>query len=151
MTLTHATDLAKQSQTLEGIMWKSNSKLRNEILSLESVPMTEPISFNSIIKGEIRPPESVQNFLKVLYTGSDSSTWSSRISRLIDSSAADAVYAYSGGKPMPGKYLALGLSLKLLTRERPIVPLMNRFVHCVGNETVRRLDISLESNILKSE
>ena len=63
MTLTHATHLAKQNQSLEAnIIWICTSRLRNDILPLESVPMTESISVNSIIKRKIDPPESVQNF-----------------------------------------------------------------------------------------
>ena len=96
MSLTHATHLGKQSQDLKAnIIWKCASKLRSYILLfIESVPMT--ISVKGTIKGEIDPPEYVQNFFKVLYTGSDSSNCSSRKSHLIYSSAADAVYACSG-------------------------------------------------------
>ena len=78
MPLTHATHLAKQSQNLEAnIIWKCATKLRNNILSLEFVPVAGPICVNSIIKGEKDPPESVQNFFsKVLYTGSAFLTFS---------------------------------------------------------------------------
>ena len=66
MSLTHATHLAKQSQNLEAtIIWKCTSKLRNyTLLSLESVPMTELISLNSIIKGEIDPPRIYSKLFK---------------------------------------------------------------------------------------
>ena len=49
------------------------------------------------------------------------------------------------------KHFALGLTLKSLTESRSVVSLMNRFGHCVGDEIVRRDDISLESNILRNE
>ena len=47
-------------------------------------------------------------------------------------------------------HFALGLTLKSLIGSRSAVSLMNRFGHCV-DETVRRIDISLESNIFKNE
>ena len=63
--------MAEESKNLEAnIICKCLSKLRNYILSFESLAMAEPISVYNIIKGEIEPLEFEQNFFEVLNTGS---------------------------------------------------------------------------------
>ena len=50
---------------------------------------------------------------------------SSRKSRLIDFSAADAVFCCSAGKLIPGKQLSLGFALKSMTRSKKVLTLTN--------------------------
>ena len=105
----------------------------------------------SIIKGEVDIPENLQNFYKILYTGSESGPCSSRKTRLTNSSSADAIFACSGGKLIPGKHLSLGLALKSMTGSKSVVSLLNRFGHCIGDETVRRMDMSFEEAVNQND
>ena len=79
------------------------------------------------MEGEAIPPDLVKTFFKRLYTGKLSTTeeLSSRKSRLIDSSAADAVFCCYTGKLIPGKQLSLGFSLKSMTGSKKVLTLMN--------------------------
>ena len=72
---------------------------------------------------------------------------SERKERLIKSSASDAVYACSGGRKLPGKQLALGVAVKAMTGSRRMVTVLNKFGHCVSSETVRRIEMAMESTI----
>ena len=83
---------------------------------------------------------NLQNFYKILHTGSESGSCSSRKTHLNNSSSADAIFPCSGGKHIPGKHLSLGLALKSMAGSKSVVSLLNRFGHCIGDETVRRMD-----------
>ena len=102
-------------------------------------------------KDEVISPDSVKSFLKILYKGnlSTNEELSSKKSRLIDFSAADAVFCCFAGKLILGKQLSLGLALKAITRSKKVLTLMNEYGHC--SETVRRVDMSLESTLNNSE
>ena len=79
------------------------------------------------MEGEVIPPDSVKSFFKLLYTENLSTTEEllSRKSRLIDTSAADAVFFCSAGKLIPGKQLSLGFALKSMTGSKKVLTLMN--------------------------
>ena len=79
------------------------------------------------MEGEAIPPGSVKSFFKMLYTGNLSTTeeLSSRKSRLIDFSAAEAVFCCSAGKLIPGKQLSLGFALKFMAGSKKVLTLMN--------------------------
>ena len=79
------------------------------------------------MEGEAITPGSVKDFFKMLYTGNLSTTeeLSSRKSRLIDFSAAEAVFCCSAGKLIPGKQLSLGLALKFMAGSKKVLTLMN--------------------------
>ena len=81
------------------------SKLRNDIFAAQSKQICESVTIDNIMEGEAIPPDLVKSFFKMLYTRKLSTTeeLSSRKSRLIDSSAADAVFYCSAGKIIPGK------------------------------------------------
>lgn len=120
-------------------------------MNVENTPLEEPFNLEKILKGEATVPQSVTEFFRTLYTGNSATVeLTSRKSRLIDSSAADTVYSCSGGRALPGKHLALGLTLKSMTGSQTLVTLLNRFGHCASNETIRRVDIGLESAIQQS-
>ena len=72
--------------------------------------------------------QNIYKFLTVFYTGNNSEI-SKRKQRFIDSTAADVVYASSGGK-----HLTLSLALKSMTGSRTVTSLINRFGHCFSNE-----------------
>ena len=148
MPINQATQIAKKIHGEDiTTIWKCATILRNEILSLKSSPLNEGWSAENIIKGEVDIPENLQNFYKILYTGSESGPCSSRKTRLTNSSSADAIFACSGGKLIPGKHLSLGLALKSMTGSKSVVSLLNRFGHCIGDETVRRMDMSFEEAV----
>ena len=79
------------------------------------------------MEGEAIPPDSVKSFFKMLYTGNHSTTeeLSSTKSRLIDSSAVDAVFYCFADKLIPGKHLSLGFALKSMTGSKNVLTLMN--------------------------
>ena len=76
-------------------------------------------------------------------------TPNARKERLIQSSAADAVFACSGSKKLPGKHLGLGLALKSMTGSRNVVTLLNRYGHCTSNDTITLVDTGLKEDIIK--
>ena len=128
------------------------SILRNEILSLERTPLDNNLNVDSIMKGEVTSPDLLKEFYRNLYTGSVSVTEvTSRKTRLIESSCADALYACSGSKLLPGKHLSLALAVKSLTGSHTAVTLLNRFGHCASNETIRRIDMAIEETVHKGD
>ena len=88
----------------------------------------------------------VKAFFAISCTGGSNKV-SERKSRLINSSAADAVYLTSGGKIFRGKHISLVLSLKSMTSNKAVVNVLNRFGHCVSNEKVRQTDSRMEAFI----
>ena len=46
---------------------------------------------------------------------------------------------------LPGKHLALAMGIKSLTGSKSAVTLVNKFGNCASDETIRRLDMELES------
>ena len=128
------------------------SILRNESLSLERTPLDNNVNVDSIMKGEVTSPDMLEEFYRNLYTGSISvPDVTSRKKRLIESSCADAIYACSGSKLLPGKHLSLALALKSLTGSHTAVTLLNRFGHCASDETIRRIDMALEETVHKGD
>ena len=123
--------------------------LRAEILSSEKSTIEEPVTVKKILEGEVRPPKILKKFYQILYTGTDSddACLSSKRSRLIDSGAADTVFACSGGKLIPGKQLSLGFVMKSMTGSKGVVTLLNKLGHCASNETIRRIDLGLEETL----
>ena len=88
--------------------------------------------------------EKLQNFSKILYTGSESGPCSSRKTRLTNFSSTDAIFRCSGGNLIPGKHLSLRVALKSRRGSKSVVSLLNRFGHCIGDKTVIRMDVSFE-------
>ena len=78
------------------------------------------VSTDSIIEGEVKPPEILISLFQTLYGGESNIT--ERISRQAESSAADAVFCASNGKMIPGKHLTLGTSVKSLTGSNKMCP-----------------------------
>ena len=152
MPINQETQIAKQNHG-EGknTIWKCTTVLRNEILSLKSSPLNKGWSGENIIKGEVDIPENLYNFYKILYTGSESGSCSSRKTRLTNSSSTDAIFACSGGKLMPGKHLSLGFALKSMTGSKSVVSLFNRFGQSIGDETVRRMDMSFQEAVNQND
>ena len=106
MKYDEALRLAKiNTESDDRMIWRCASKLRNYIFAVQSKQVCESVTVDNIMEGEVIPPDSVKSFFKLLYTGNLLTTeeLSSRKSRLIDSSAADAVFWCSAGKLIPGK------------------------------------------------
>ena len=113
------------------LMWECAMKMRQDILQLESIPLEESLSVNSIMAGEAQVPDSVNEFFTTLYTGSSSNIGiSKKKQRLVDSTATDVLFATTGGKVLPRKHLSLGLTLKSMTGSKTVTNLINRFGHC---------------------
>ena len=95
----------KSSEDRSSEIWKCALLMRKKILNNNINPLEEPVTVAGIMKGEAKIPDEVY-----MYTGSDSENdLTIRKVRLIESSAADTVYAYSGGKQLTGKQLSLGI------------------------------------------
>ena len=131
------------------MMWRCASKLCNYIFAVQNKQTCEQATIDNIVEGETITPDSVKSFFKLLYTENLSETeeLSSRISPVIVSSAADAVFCCCAGKLTPGKELSLGFTLKSMTGSKKVLRLMNRYGHCASSETVRRVDIYFESTL----
>ena len=116
----------------------TSTYLRDQLLKQQPTPLAEPVTVESILRGEADPPECVKPFYRHLYTGQgDAGKLSENKQRYIDSSSAHTVYACSGGKLLPGKHLSLGLAIKSLTESKQLVTLTNRFGHTQGLYTIR--------------
>ena len=102
------------------MIWRCASKLRNDIFAVQSKQICESVTVDNVMEGEAIPSDSVESFFKMLYTGNLSTTeeLSSRKSRLIESSAADALFCCSAGKLIPGKQLSLAFALKFHSQKR---------------------------------
>ena len=151
LTYSSALNIAKQhSQIADNSIWECAMKLRKEILSIQPKPLEEPLNAQKVLAGEVEPPDSLKEFFTTLY-GGNSSGLSARKERFVDSSAADVMYACSGGKFLPGKHLSLGLTVKSITGSKNAVTLLNKFGHCASNEKIRRIDIGIESTISQQD
>ena len=136
LTYSSALNIAKQhSQIADNSIWECAMKLRKEILSIQPKPLEEPLNAKKVLAGEVEPPNSLKEFFTTLY-GGNSSSLSARKERFVDSSAADVMYACSGGKFLPGKHLSLGLTVKSITGSKNAVTLLNKFGHCASNEKI---------------
>ena len=69
----------------------------------------------------------------------------------MDSSAADVMHAFPGGKFLPGKHLSLGLTINSTTGSKNAVTLLSKFGHSVSNEKIRPIDIGIESTISQQD
>ena len=122
--------------------------MRKKILNNNINPLEEPVTVAGIMEGEVKIPDEVKSFFRIMYTGSDSENdLTIQKEGLVESSAADTVYACSGGKQLTGKHLSLGVTAKAMTGSRRTVTLLNKFGHCATNETLRRIEMGMESTI----
>ena len=152
MPLEHATELAKAStQSYFLSTWQCANRSRKDILSLEQKPLEEPLSVENIMDGEVEIPESLKELYKILYTSIANAQCSARKSHMIEGSSTEAIFACSGEKPIPGKHLSPGLTMKSLTRNKTMVSLLNRLGHCARDETITRIGLSLEQTLFKTE
>ena len=131
------------------MIWRCANKLRNNIFTIQSKQICDLTTVGNIMEVEAIPPNSVKSFFKRLFTGNLSTTeeLSSRKFRLINSSAADAVFWCSVGKLIPGKQLSLGFALNSMTGSKKVLTLMNCYGYCASSEIVRRVTMSLKSTL----
>ena len=142
MELKRASHLAKYMESAQqSVIYDCAKLLRHDIRGQKVTHLEESFTVEKIMSGEIDTPKSVTDFFSLLYSEGDGE----KKQRLANSSAADVVYGCSGGSALPGKHLALGLTLKSMTGSKSVVTLMNCFGHCASGETVRRIDMGLES------
>ena len=115
------------------MIWRCASKLRNDIFVVQSKQICEPVTVDNITGREAISPDSVKSFFKMLCTGNLLTTeeYSSEKIRVIDSSAADAVFCCSVSKLIPRKQLSLGFALKFMTGNKKVLILRNRYGHFV--------------------
>ena len=113
-----ALNLAKiNAKSDNRIIQRCASKLRNDIFAVQNKQIFEPATVDNIMEGETISPDSVKSFFEMLYTGNFSTTEKllSKKFRLINTSAADAVFCYFAGKLIFGKQLSLRLAKKSMT------------------------------------
>lgn len=122
---------------------RSASKLRNDIFALQMKQIFESATVDNTMEGEAIPLVSVKILFKMIYTGNVSTTeeTSSNKSRLIDSSASDAVFCCSTGNSW--EQLSLGLGLKSMAESKIVLTLISHYRHCASSEIVWRVDMSL--------
>ena len=127
----------------KNVMRNCASILRRAISTSVKTPLKTDTADN-VLSGEVTVPEQVNYFYKKLYSNNKRS--SKRKSRLVRSSAADAVYCASGSRMLPGKHVGLGLALKSMSGSKRVINLLNRNGHCASNETLRRIDMDMEES-----
>ena len=125
-------------------------KLRKEMLSIQPKPLEEHLNALKVLPGEVEPPDSPKEFFTTLY-GGNSSSLSAHKEYFVDLSAADVMYACSGGKFLPRKHLSLGLTVTLITGSKNAVTLLNKFGHCASNEKIRHIDNGIERTISQQD
>ena len=76
---------------------------------------------------------------------------STKKSYTTEGSSADALFACSGRKLIPGKCISLALTMKSLTGSKAMVFLLNRFGHCASDKTIRQIDLCIEETLLKTK
>ena len=134
MTFENATELAKagtQSDFLS--IWQCANTSIKHILPLEQKPSEEPLTVENIIEGEVKIPESLKEFYKILYTGNANKQYSAKKSYVAGGSSVDAIFVCSRGKIIPAKHLSLGLTKKSLRESKAIAFLLNLFGHCASD------------------
>ena len=81
-------------------------QLRKDNLSLEQKSLEEPLTLENIMESKAEISESMKYFHKFLYTDNTNRQCSARKSHMTEGSSADALFAYYGGKLIPGKHLS---------------------------------------------
>ena len=99
-------------------------------------------------------PPSLHAFLSILLGGMNmDQTKTSRkdnnnLERSVLNIAQDTVYAASKGRKLTPKHIGLGVSIHQLTRSENLVNMVNKAGHCVGYDTVRRIDTIIANEVL---
>ena len=140
--------IESQSSSDTTLIKKCASILRDSILAMKCNQLHEPLTVEDVMKEEVDIPDSLQSFFQ---NAGENETLSNKKERLANSDAADAVFACSGGKLIPGKHLALGCAIKSKTGSKGLIDILNRFGHTISNETIRKVDMMLESTVEMKE
>lgn len=107
--------------------------LRNCITSLESKKLLEDLTVEDVIRGECNIPEELFNFVCDLVQGPDIRRKNSSEDLVkIKSICSDLIYIVSKGRVKPSKHLALGLTMKSMTRSTKVFTILNRYGHTIG-------------------
>ena len=139
--------LSSKSESEKSVMRSCAEILRRSIFTSKKYPLNTD-SAESVMKGEVEVPNEVNYFYTKLYNDDENGRKTKKIRRrLVQSSTADAVFNCSGSKLLPGKHISLGLTLKSISGSKRVVNLMNRYGHCVSNETLRRIDMGIEESV----
>ena len=86
----------KSSEDRSSEISKCALLMRKKILNNNINPLEEPVTVAGIMEGEVKIPEGVKTFFRIMYTGSDSENdLTIQKEGLVESSAADTVYACS--------------------------------------------------------
>ena len=123
--------------------------LRKKILTMmsEQNDLINPVTAESLVKGQGEIPCSLLTFFRTLYTGSSSESKNEKNERLVKSSCDDAVFITTRGRTKPSKHLCMGLGLKNITGSWKIVELLNHYGHSVGYHIVESLETDLATYI----
>ena len=122
--------------------------LRSEVLNLQKTQGDDDILAK--ISADDQRPETLIQFLRVLYTGS-SAPASEKVERLIKSAADDMIYAISHGRIKPSKHVCLALGMKSLTGSRKLIEALNRFGHCLSYHTAEEIETGLAEDIIQKD
>lgn len=72
------------------LVWDCTMKLRQYVLNIEAIPLEKPLTVGDIVNSEAQILKDVKTFFTILNTAGSNEV-SQRKTRLINSSAADAV------------------------------------------------------------
>ena len=100
--------------------------IRNKILCQSN-------SLEQIMKGEVDPTDSINEFFKILYAGPCGDLLLPK-KRLVSSTSPEVVYVCSSGKLLHGKGIFLKVTLKSMTGSKSVANLLSGFGHCISNK-----------------
>ena len=109
--------------------------------------LPETLTPDLLLKGQGDPPEELQTFFKVLYTGSVKEETHDKVSRLTDLVCADVMFAVSRGRFKPGKHLNMGLGIKSMTGSRKVLDVLNHMGHSISYHTAEEIEPVLANDI----
>ena len=125
---------------------KAAEYLREEILHFsEAIPeMDWPPNFDNLNSEERNPPHLVTVFLqKILKSNKHNVLSNSKVSRIVDSYAADLVHGVTRGKVMTSKHFVLAMGLHNITGSRKVVDIINKLGHCINYDTTCEIETAL--------
>ena len=106
--------------------------------------LTEDITLNDILEGEVKVPDIVLTFFRYLICGPDSRSWEQDSKRRrIDAISQDAVFASTSGRKIPRKHIQLGLNLKGMTGSRRVIEMVNRMGHCASYHYISEIETEM--------
>ena len=106
----------------EGQVTQAALLLQEALEKVVKIPLSDPLTIDSMKKGEGTPPDLVKTLFGVLLGGPDSHMHSESIKCRADSMSQDALFIVTHGVLKPAKHILTAMSLKSLTGSKKSLP-----------------------------